>query len=145
MAKGQLRRKQLAVLDDLFNSDLDEQRVLEKHGVGREVYERWLANEVFAERFGRYADNMRRRSELLMAKYRCLAAAKLVELTASEKAETARKACLDIISQENDGRKKMEDGRECSVEKQQPNTVLSLETASRILAVLAEGKSAGGL
>ncbi len=33
MAKRYLRRKQLAVLDDLFNSDLDEQGVLDKHGV----------------------------------------------------------------------------------------------------------------
>jgi hypothetical protein len=132
MAKRYLRRKQLAVLEDLFHSDLDEQGVLEKHGVSRGVYEKWLANELFMERFERYANNVRRRSELLMAKYRCLAAAKLIELTASEKAETARKACLDIISQlkinpeetEKDGNKQEEP--------------LTGAQASRILAAMAE-------
>jgi hypothetical protein len=94
-----LTARQLTVLNDLFNSDLDEQGVLDKHKVRRSTYERWLANELFAERFDRYVNSIRRRSELLMAKYSCLAAAKLVELTASDKAETARKACLDIICQ----------------------------------------------
>ena len=94
MAKQRyLRQIQLAVLDDLFNSDLDEQGVLDKHEVRRSTYERWLADKLFAERFNRYVNSVRRRSELLMAKYSCLAAAKLVELTASDKAETARKAC----------------------------------------------------
>src|SRR4030042_1203504 len=133
-----LSRKQLAVLDDLFNSDLDEQGVLDKHGVRRSTYENWLANELFAERFNRYVDNVRRRSELLIAKYGCLAAAKLVELTASEKAETARKACLDIISQP---RMKPEAAEKDNNKQAEP---LSEAKASKILAVLAEEKSAGG-
>src|SRR4030042_84705 len=135
-----LRQIQLAVLDDLFNSDLDEQEVLEKHKVRRSTYENWLANEVFAERFNRYVDNVRRRSELLIAKYGCLAAAKLVELTASEKAETARRACLDIIHQPKianvAGRSEKDDNKQAEQ--------LSGATASRILAVLAEEKSAEG-
>ncbi len=144
MAKKYLRRKQLDVLEDLFHSDLDEQGVLEKHGVSRGTYEKWLANELFMERFERYANNVRRRSELLMARYRCLAAAKLIELTASEKAETARRACLDIISQENDPASPKgyagAGGRECGDGKQKADTVLSPETASRILAAMAEEK-----
>lgn len=143
MAKRQLRGKQLAVLDDLFNSDLDEQGVLDKHGVKRGVYERWLANGVFKERFSRYVDNLRRRSELLMARYRCLAAAKLVELTASDKAETARKACLDIIRQENGGREAIDEGRQAGTETNQQKIAFSSKTASKLLAVMAEGKSGG--
>jgi hypothetical protein len=137
MAKQRyLRQIQLAVLDDLFNSDLDEQGVLDKHKVRRSTYERWLANKLFAERFNRYVNSVRRRSELLMTKYSCLAAAKLVELTTSEKAETARRACLDIICQpkisteaekvEKDGNKQVE--------------LLSGTTASRLLAAMAEEK-----
>ena len=144
-----LSPKQLVVLDDLFNSDLDEQGVLDKHRVRRSTYENWLANELFAARFNRYVDNVRRRSEVLIAKYRCLAAAKLVELTASEKAETARKACLDIIHQpkiateaeKNDGRGNRGEGRESGVEIKQSKIAFSPETASKLLAVMAEEKN----
>jgi hypothetical protein len=132
-----LNQKQLAVLDDLFNSDLDEQGVLDKHRVRRSTYESWLANELFAERFNRHVSNLRRRSELLMAKYRCLAAAKLVELTASEKAETARKACLDIIGQPKI-RPEAEGAEKDSNEQTEP---LSEAKASKILAVLADEKT----
>lgn len=137
MAKQRyLRQIQLAVLDDLFNSDLDEQGVLDKHKVRRSTYENWLANELFAERFNRYVNSVRRRSELLMAKYSCLAAAKLVELTTSEKAETARKACLDIICQPKIAAEteKVEKDSNKQVE------LLSGTTASRLLAAMAEEK-----
>jgi hypothetical protein len=134
-----LTARQLAVLNDLFNSDLDEQGVLDKHRVRRSTYEKWLANELFAERFNRYVNSIRRRSELLMAKYSCLAAAKLVELTTSDKAETARRACLDIISQPKITVEK-NDGRGTGVEIQQPNIAFPPETASRILAAMAEEK-----
>ena len=137
MAKQRyLRQIQLAVLDDLFNSDLDEQGVLDKHKVRRSTYENWLANELFAERFNRYVNSVRRRSELLMAKYSCLAAAKLVELTTSEKAETARKACLDIICQP----KIAAEAEKVEKDSNKQVELLSGTTASRLLAAMAEEK-----
>jgi len=131
-----LSQKQLTVLDDLFNSDLDEQGVLDKHKVRRSTYERWLAEELFAEGFNRYVNSVRRRSELLMAKYSCLAVAKLVELTTSEKAETARKACLDIISQP----KIAAEAKEVEKDSNKQVELLSGTTASRLLAAMAEEK-----
>jgi hypothetical protein len=138
-----LNQKQLAVLDDLFNSDLDEQAVLDKHKVRRSTYERWLADELFVERFKRYVNGLKRRSELLMAKYSCLAAAKLVELTASDKAETARKACLDIISAPKIAANKDEQPDKSQKDSDRETEQLSAETASRILAVLAEPDEKG--
>ena len=129
-----LSNKQLAVLEDLFNSELDEQGVLEKHKVRRSTYEKWLDDELFAERFSQYIHRIRQRSELLLAKYQCLAAAKLIELTTSKKPETARKACLDIISQP---RIKAEGAEKESNKQAEP---ISDAQASRILAVLAEEK-----
>jgi hypothetical protein len=131
-----LSQKQLTVLDDLFNSDLDEQGVLDKHKVRRSTYERWLAEELFAERFNRYVNSVRRRGELLMAKYSCLAAAKLVELTTSEKAETARKACLDIICQP----KIAAEAEKVEKDSNKQVELLSGTTASRLLAAMAEEK-----
>jgi hypothetical protein len=142
-----LTARQLMVLDDLFNSELDEQGVLDKHKVRRSTYERWLTDELFAERYNRYVNHIRRRSELLMAKYSCLAAAKLVELVASDKAETARRACLDIINQprvvaaRDDGRGTTGEGRGTGGDIQQSNVAFSPETASKLLAVMAEEKN----
>jgi hypothetical protein len=136
MAKRkQLSDRQTAVLEDLFDSELDEQGVLEKHRVRRSTYDKWLTEEPFAKQFSRYVTRAKRRSELLLAKYCSLAAAKLVELTASEKAETARKACLDIIRQP---KIKTEDEGDNAIKPQE--TQFSNETASKILAVIAEGK-----
>jgi len=135
-----LSQRQLAVLDDLFNSDLDEQGVLDKHKVRRSTYDRWLADELFAEWVERYVNGLKRRSELLMAKYSCLAAAKLVELTASDKAETARKACLDIISAPKIAADRGERPDKAPKESDKHVEQLSDATASRLLATLAEEK-----
>jgi hypothetical protein len=137
MAKRkQLSDRQTAVLEDLFDSELDEQGVLEKHRVRRSTYERWLEDELFARQFSRYVTRARRRSELLLAKYCSVAAAKLVQLTTSKKAETARKACLDIISQP---KIKAEDEGAAKDSKKQVEQ-LSDAQASRILEALAEEK-----
>ena len=141
--KKQLSQRQLAVLDDLFNSDLEEQAVLNKYKVRRSTYDRWLEDMLFAERFKQYTNGLKRRSELLMAKYSCLAAAKLVELTASGKEETARKACLDIISLPGSPAQRVKQSAELqAVNPSVPEQVRQLppETVGRLLAVLAEAK-----
>ena len=135
-----LSQRQLTVLDDLFNSELDEQAVLDKHKVRRSTYDRWLADKIFAERFKQYVNGLKRRSELLMAKYSQLAAAKLVQLTGSEKAETARKACLDIISVPKIRADKDEQPEKAPKESSQQAEQLSDATASRLLTALAEEK-----
>ena len=135
-----LSQKQLAVLDDLFNSDLDEQGVLKKHRVRRSTYDRWLADKLFAERFLLYVSGLKRRSELLMAKYGQLAAAKLVELTTSGKEETARKACLDIISLPKLAGENNPKPSELQQTAKQQTQPLSDKAASKLLAMLAEEK-----
>ena len=44
-----LDKRQTKVLDELFTGELDEQEILKKHNVSRNVYNRWLANGDFAE------------------------------------------------------------------------------------------------
>jgi len=137
MAKRkQLSDRQTAVLEDLFDSDLDEQGVLAKYRVRQSTYDKWLTEKPFAEQFSRYVTRARRRSELLLAKYCCLAAAKLVQLTASKKGETARKACLDIINQP----KIVAEAKEVEKDSNKQVELLSGTTASRLLAAMAEEK-----
>ncbi len=136
MAK-KLSRKQLAVIEDLFVGELDEQAVLDKYNVKRPAFEKWLADERFIEQFNERIIRSFRQSRLIIARYAPLAAAKLVELTASENQETARKACLDIISMDSQRYLGFQDGT--SDERQVTSGELSPETAGKILAVLAEG------
>jgi len=152
-----LTKKQLAVIEDLFAGELDEQAVLDKHKVSRNLYNRWLADERFAELFKERSARAYRQSELIIARYAPLAAAKLVQLTASESQETARKACLDIISRALFSPQVYPGGSNPQIN---PSTslraglaakhldsqfppVLPSETASRLLAALADEKDDG--
>ena len=137
-----LTKKQLSMLDDLFNGDLDEHEVLLKHKLSRNIYNKWLSEEGFAERFSHYINGLNRQSELLIARYATLAAVKLVDLTESENQETARKACLDIISfslAKKTVSKVKGDGKGVK-EADKRAARLPTKTARRLLAALAEEK-----
>jgi len=140
--RKRLSKKQLTVIEDVFGGELDEQAVLDKHGVSRRLYNRWLADELFAGEFNEWIASSRRQGELIIARYAPVAAAKLVALTESENPETARKACLDIISSMLDARRAtVNEGRGTRDEPQACQ--LSEQTASRLLAALAEEKNDG--
>ena len=133
-----LTSKQLAVLRDLFAGELDESAVLEKHKVRDSLYAQWQADERFCEEFERRLGALNRQSRLIIARYATLAAAKLVQLTESSSAETARKACLDIISLGT--QTKADTNTTKPQDDDSTPQTLSPETASRILAALAEEK-----
>ena len=143
--KKYLGKRQLDVLDDLFSGELDEQAVLKKHRVSRAVYNKWLGDELFASEFSRRLSAARLQSELIMARYSAVAAAKLVQLTESAKEETARRACLDIISLPRRADKKTiisDKPPDTNPDKAEQAPHLSEAAASRLLAALAEEKSA---
>lgn len=137
--KKTLSKKQLAVIDDLFSDQFDEQAVLDRHKVSGNIYNKWLADDAFTDEFNRRIAWLNRQSDALIARYAFVAAAKLVQLTESESQETARKACLDIISLPRAATKRQQQSDEVPTP---PNTAvgqqLSTETASRLLAALAE-------
>ena len=142
----QLSKRQLAVIEDMFTGELDEQGVLEKHNVSRSLYGRWLADETFAGQFEKRIEWAYRHSAALIARYAPLAATKLVSLTESKKEEVARKACVDIISMSSSGdrnssiRRDAKDSDNSSpADNQTPP--FSPQTAGRLLAVLAEEKA----
>ena len=142
--KRKLTKRQLGVIDDLFGAELDERAILEKHNVSRNVYNKWLSDERFKAEISRRVTSARLQSEALIARYSLLAAAKLVQLIESEKEETSRRACLDIISLPNSkAKKRIRDGK---TQKAPPQTfgqskALPPRTASRLLEALAESKN----
>jgi hypothetical protein len=93
-----ITKKQRAVIEDLFASEANEQQVLDKHKVSQKIYQKWQTDEFFLREFELRLKQERRQSDLIIARYATFAAAKLVQLTESANQETARKACLDIIT-----------------------------------------------
>lgn len=143
MAKAKkLHKKQLDVIEDLFNVDLLEQEVLDKHSISRNLYNKWLADAGFIEQLDRRIADSYRRSALMLARQAPLAVSRLVGLTGSKQQETARKACLDII-QSDTGLRERQQGQQTRSSVPE-SEILSEQTAGRLLAVLAEGTGVDG-
>jgi hypothetical protein len=134
-----LSAKQLAVIEDLFEDELQERLMLEKHKLSRKLYNKWLADESFNRQLDRRVKWENRRSEFLLARKARDAVSSLVKLTESGKGETARKACLDIIT--ISANRSAADTISAQADNPAPSpesTPLPPETAGKILAVLAE-------
>ncbi|MHC4124704.1 MAG: hypothetical protein ACYSSI_14100 [Planctomycetota bacterium] len=129
-------RKQLAVIDDLFTGELSEEQLLDKHELSRKVYNRWMAGEQAKAEFAKRIELLKLQGRLIIARYASVAAAKLVNLTESKSEETARKACLDIISLPNTCEAAA--AADESGSGGEDGTEISPEAASKILAILAD-------
>ena len=132
-----LSARQLAVIDDLFEGR-KEREILEKHNLSRKLYEKWLADEAFNGRLDRRAEWENRRSEFRLARSARIAVSSLVKMAESEKGETARKACVDLITMRANrsaGSSAMQADNPAPGPESPP---LTPETADKILAALAE-------
>jgi hypothetical protein len=139
-----LTKKQRAVIQDFFTGEMDEAAVLAKHKVSTRRYEKWLADERFIAALDRRMARAHREALVTVARYAPVAGAKLVQLTASEAAETARKACLDVMSMSRPASGPVSGaGSAAGAEAKHP-AELSPETAGRLLAALAETQSDRG-
>jgi hypothetical protein len=138
----QLTKKQLDVIEDLFAGELEEQAILDKYKLSRKLYNQWRNDDSFAEQFEKRITDSYRQSDVLIARYAPVAAAKLIQLTESDKPETARKACLDIISMPIlTANRKAKPSEESQPADAQLPVSLNAETAGKLLAVLAEEKT----
>jgi hypothetical protein len=134
-----LNAKQLAVIDDLFE-DKKEQEILKNHNLSRKLFEKWLADKGFIDHLDERKVWEYRRCELILARKARDAVTKLVKLTESNHKETARKACLDIITM----RANLSEGVQASNDNRKPQTEslpFSPEIAGKLLGVLAEEKT----
>ena len=139
--KNDLTPRQLAVLDDLFSGQMSEVEVLKKHNISLKVYQKWIGQEQFSGQFSFRIDSARRQGKLIVARFIPAAAAKLVELTGSDKEETSRKACLDIMSIPF-GEDKFAEVKE--TEQEVLSEGLDDRLAGKLLRSLAEGDRDGG-
>ncbi|HIJ67857.1 MAG TPA: hypothetical protein HPP87_09640 [Planctomycetes bacterium] len=135
--QSKLTPRQMSVIADLFEGGLDEAGVLAKHKVSAGLYRKWLADDLFADEIKFRIESARRAGKLIIARYAPVAAAKLVGLIDSDKAETVRKACLDILDA---GRQEETATFDSISDESGPD--LPPDVASKLLAVLAEQSQA---
>lgn len=137
-----LSAKQLTVIEDLFAGELDEQKILEKHKLSRKLYNKWLADEAFSSRLESRLEWEKRRFELMLVRKAGDAVSSLAKLAESEKGETARKACLDIITMQANHLTGTPTTPGDSPAPTPESPQFSPETAGKLLAVLAREKGA---
>lgn len=130
-----LTRRQRAVIEDLLGTEMDEASVLESHNVTPVLYSQWLTDERFATALERRIAQAHHAARIRLARAAVKAADKLIGLTKADAGETTRKACLDIIAAEQANAPA---AAITALPSPEPAAPLPPETASRILALLAE-------
>jgi len=132
--KGGLTKQHKLLIDDLFERGLSEAEVCEKHGLAMDKLREWSMDADFRQEVYHRLFTPVTKAWVMLARSAPVVAARLIELTECEKAETARKACLDIFAMLP---------WECNVQNSDesetplPPLPFSEETASKLLAVLA--------
>jgi len=94
---ARLTKKQFQLINLLAQgTDFDEAAV--QSDIALSTLRKWLNSETFRSELAFRQDTARRQSELLLSRFATTAASKLIALLESEKEETVRKACLDILN-----------------------------------------------
>ena len=135
--RGHLSGRQRAVIDDMLRNGLTEHDALEKHGITPIHHRRWLKGGLYMQEINAAIDAATRQRKFTIA--HCLpdAAEKLAELIGTEKGETARKACLDIIALQNADADR-QPPQENNDDQIRSKYNLTEEKAAKIWAVLAQ-------
>jgi hypothetical protein len=136
-----LTRRQLAVIEDLVGGEIDEPQLIEKHRLTRRLYRMWMREDNFIEELSLRMGSAHKQSVFILARYAPVAAAKLIRLTESDKGETVRKACLDIIAasaKRPDSEIPGTTADDTIAVESSPTGPISPEKASKMLKILAE-------
>ena len=145
-----LSKRQINVLNGLFTGDLTLNDILKSCRVSQITYYDWLSDPFFMAAFDKRIDSGRAVLLSTLSAYSQAALLSLVNLTRSQKTETARKACLDIVKlvQDEKDEQTLAAGGRASRDDISPVPTLSHQgrtltpgESSAILQVLAEGSN----
>ncbi len=125
-----LSKKQKAFLEDLLGGQCELAELLKRHRICPAIYRRWLSSEKFIVEFHSRLEASQQQSRMLLTRFAPTAAAKLVELTGSDKGETGRKACLDVLKLS--GQKKDVE----TAQEQETGVEMSDEQVGKILRIM---------
>ncbi|HBG26743.1 MAG: hypothetical protein A2Y10_00765 [Planctomycetes bacterium GWF2_41_51] len=125
------REKQLKVIRELFEGNEGEKKVLEDNNVSEQTWRRWLADKHFISKVTNKIETAKLANQILLAKLMPVVTTRLLQLCSSENEDVSRKACLTLVELQND--------KEINLQfEEKPEMQIEPETASKILAVLAE-------
>jgi len=144
MAKKQDKKavsetKALVAVDEILKGE-SEDKTLKRHRIEPEAFDKLLNNPKFVLQVSNRIGLSIIRTKLLIAQYAQAATAKLIHLTECDKEETARKACLDVITlatKQSDITIQKEKVSQIIEDANSP-TELTEDQASKMLALLAE-------
>jgi hypothetical protein len=133
---GGLNRQHKHVITDLFENGLKEHEVCAKHGLALDELRQWYRDDAFRQEVSLRLFVPVAIARIMLARAAADVASRLVAMTYSDKEETARKACLNIIGLlpwvhdevTDQGSRIAEPDFSC----------LTADTASRFLAIIAE-------
>ncbi len=130
-----LTKKQIAALDELYYNNGDELAVQQKLNISPRQWRRWLNNYYFNVEMRYRLDLLHSQADIICAKFRPMAIAMLISLCQSENEEIRRKACVELLKL-----KPCRDGTELPSPPAKKDLEIDKETASKLMAVLAESK-----
>ena len=138
-----LSKRQTNVLDGLFTGELTLNEILKSCRVSQITYYEWLSDPFFMSAFDKRIDSAKAVLTSTLSAYSQAALLALVNLTRSEKTETARKACLDIVKlvQDEKDEPQRQLGESLSSIGAGQGKELTEGESSAILQVLAEGSN----
>ncbi|MCE5339520.1 MAG: hypothetical protein LLF92_00130 [Planctomycetaceae bacterium] len=132
-----ITKKHTKIIDEWVQNEVDETELIQKYRISFKKLSKLLNYKQTKDEIDGRLEVAKKRSQLLIAKYLPVATAKLIELCNSDNNETSRKACMDLIKEEL--QEKFAEPI-TQTEAQEPAPKIDNETASTILAVLAEKK-----
>ncbi len=92
-----LKKVQKEFIKEVFVNSLTQSQAMKMLEISPADYQKWLNEPPFRQELQNQMESALREGKMLIIRHCSLAAAKLISLANSEKEETARKACLDII------------------------------------------------
>ena len=92
-----LSKKQFLAVNELFEQNGDEKKVLEKFNISVQHWLKWNSEPEFLNEIARKINNQELRTKIIVAKFKPLILSKLIKLSEDESSETSRKSCKDFL------------------------------------------------
>jgi hypothetical protein len=92
-----LSKKQFLAVNELFEQNGDEKKVLEKFNISVKDWLKWNSEPEFLNEISRKINHQELQTKIIAAKYKPLILVKLIKLSEDESSETSRKSCKDFL------------------------------------------------
>jgi hypothetical protein len=132
--KMRRRDKQIKVINELFQENEGERKVLQENNISEDTFRKWMADKYFIATIVNKIKTIKLSHQILLAKLLPAVTSRLIQLCSSENEYVSRKACSTLLElQEN-----KELNPEFQEEEEQP--IVDHETAAAVWKAIADIK-----